>query len=222
MSKLRFGRTAMPFQYSCFISHRNHDQNALADRFIDDLCDALRNELSMMTDADIFVDRKGMRGGQFIDPTLSHALCMSACMVVVYTPVYFDLKKTYCAREYRAMEALETERLKRVATPLAKQSGLIFPIILRGSLPNEIHQKRHFFDFKQFSLIQRAISKNPKFEPAIRSLAEEICNRIEMLKAGDQDFTCDCEKFQFPTDAEIQPWLSGITAPAPAFPNRAT
>lgn len=210
----------MPFRHSCFISYRNHEQSELAERFIDDLCRALRNELSMRTDNDLFVDRDGMRGGDFVDPTLSHALCTSACMVLVYTPLYFNTKKTYCAREYLAMEALELQRLTRASKPLAKKFGLIFPIILRGSLPEEIYKKRHSFDFKHFTLLSKALSKDANFEPSIRKLAEEIHLRIMMLEASGEDLTCDCDSFNFPTENDIQPWLSSIVSPALPFPNR--
>ena len=83
-------------------------------RKIDDLCAALRNELAVMIEEDIFIDRERMRGGTLFDPSLARALCKSVCMVVIYTPTYFSKKHSYCAREYRAMETLEQQRLVRL------------------------------------------------------------------------------------------------------------
>jgi hypothetical protein len=210
----------MPFEHSCFISYRNHEQSAVAEKFITDLCEALRNELVMRTETDIFVDREGIRGGDIIDPALSRALCTSACLVAVYTPVYFSKQKSYCAREYFAMEFLEKQRLARLSKPLGKEFGLIIPIVLRGALPDEIKKKRRSFNFEHFSLVSKSISKNRHFEPHIREIADAICQRTKMLNATSEDLTCDCDNFIFPTEDEVRPWLDSIVTPPAPFPLR--
>jgi hypothetical protein len=101
----------MPFKHACFISYRRHEQSELSERFIADLCSAVRNELAVLLDEDLYIDRERLRGGAFFNPALADALCKSVCMIVVYTPTYFSREHLYCAREYLAMEKLEKTRL---------------------------------------------------------------------------------------------------------------
>lgn len=56
-------RPPMPFQHPCFISYRDHEQSEIAEQFIADLYKALRNELALRIEEDLFVDRKGLRAG---------------------------------------------------------------------------------------------------------------------------------------------------------------
>jgi len=210
----------MAFEHACFVSYRHHEQSALAERFLADLCAALRNELTVLVEEDIFVDRERLRGGIFFDPALARALCRSICMVVIYTPTYFSRLKPYCAREYRAMEMLEEKRLSRVQKALARECGLIIPIVLRGvkSLPIRISGLRQFYDFEKFSLTSRELAKNRQFEISIREIAAEIESRKQMLSTVAADVTCDCDMFSIPTEAEAHAWLDTFTVPANATP----
>jgi hypothetical protein len=212
----------MPFEHSCFISYRSHDQSALAARFVADLHEALRNELSVLMDPPIFVDHSRIKGGSFLDPTLSRALCTSACMVMVYTPTYFNRQKLYCAREYHAMETLETQRLARLPDRQRRECGLIFPVILRGAerLPATIKNRRIGYDFGHFDLSSEPISRNPNFIEDIKALAIAIQSRAEMLEATGEDLTCDCDSFDLPSEEDILPWLDSIVPPPQSFPLR--
>jgi hypothetical protein len=212
----------MPFEHSCFVSYRHHAQSELHVRFIDELCAALRNELSVMIEKDIFIDRERLTGGTFFNAALAGALCKSACMIVVYTPTYFSHQNPYCAREYRAMELLEQRRLALLQGASRREMGLIIPIILRGaaSLPHEIGAERHYFTFEQFTLASQRISRSKSFESSIREIAAAIHARWLALGPFADQLTCDCAAFNLPSDADIAPWLSTITqAPSP-FPIR--
>ena len=96
----------MPLVYSCFISYR-HDYVQIAE----DFQDALENELSLLINLPVYRDEERLQGGDFYNSRLAKALCRSACMVMIYTPRYFDARSTYCAREFRAMELLEEDRI---------------------------------------------------------------------------------------------------------------
>jgi len=213
----------MAFEYPCFISYRNHEQSELAEKFIVDLYTALRNELAVWVDEDLFLDRQRLRGGVLYNSALARALCKSACMIVVYTPTYFSRKHLYCAREYRAMETLEQLRLSRLQRELSKDCGLIIPIILRGEevLPSVIKASRHYYTFERFSLTSREITRNPDFETEIRQIAAEIHFRWQMLARTGDDLTCDCDNFDLPSEIEVQPWLDAMAQPANPFPFRA-
>jgi hypothetical protein len=213
----------MPLEHCCFISYRHHEDNELSQRFIQELCIALHNELSVRSELDIFVDRAGMRGGNFVDPKLARALCTSACMLVIYTPTYFSKNHTYCAREYRAMESLEQLRLERLAHPVGKEHGLIIPVVFRGadSLPAEISAKRHYYTFERFSLASRSLVKSPQFQPNIANLVQDIHLRMQMMGPMSDELTCDCDKFAFPSEDEVKIWLDKIITPVLPFPLRA-
>src|SRR5688572_10566725 len=141
------------FKHSCILSYR-HGQHAIKERCIRELHDGLAAELELLREEDIYVDYERLKGGQFIDANLGRAIYESACMVMVYHPTYFDLDHTYCAREYRAMVALEQQRLPLLADSRDRGQGLIIPVILRGkdTLPDEIANHRFYEDFSKFML----------------------------------------------------------------------
>ena len=118
----------MPFQYSCFISYR-HIPGELSKRFIEELKKALESYVSPWVNGlGVYVDYDRIKGGDYFNKALERAICESVCMILVYTPDYFDKEHTYCAREYESMKKLEKERIKH------GQMSLIIPIIYRGRI----------------------------------------------------------------------------------------
>jgi hypothetical protein len=212
----------MPFEHACFVSYRHHEQSQLAERFILDLCGALRNELTLLVEEDIFVDRERMQGGTLFNPALANALCKSACMIVVYTPTYFSWAHTYCAREYRAMEKLEEARFARLNSQQGREAGLIIPVILRGreSLPEAIRAQRHCYTFERFCLSSRELARNRQFEDRVREIASVIHARKNALAPWADELTCDCHSFVFPTEEEVRPWLEKMIPSTNPFPFR--
>ena len=77
---------------------------------IEDFFFTLSAELEFLVDKPPYLDRDRLKGGEFYNEALASNLCKSACLVVLYTPVYFSLDHMYCAREYRAMEQIELAR----------------------------------------------------------------------------------------------------------------
>ena len=110
----------MPLKYSCFISYRSRSVELARD-----FQESLDRELRHWTTLPIYRDEVRLDGGDFYNRELALALCQSACMVMIYTPTYFDLESTYCAREYRAMEILESTRLELLGQERNYQHGLI-------------------------------------------------------------------------------------------------
>jgi hypothetical protein len=213
---------AMAFQYACFVSYRHPPvQGELAERFIDDLSGALKSELGAWMNEPLFVDRDRMQAGTFFNPALAGALCRSVCMIMVYTPHYFNTQNPYCAREYVAMEKLEKVRLSRLPDQ-QRYGGLIVPIILRGEeyLPPTIRNERHYYSFERFTLWSKRIAHNPQLEPLVRQIAGVIYARKNMLDPWSDEFTCDCHSFTFPTEDEVMPWLKTIITPKNGFPFR--
>ena len=159
----------MPLQYSCFISYR-HGQDDIAKN----LASSLGTELGLWLDMDVYIDKGRLQGGDFFNNELAKALCESVCLVVVYTPTYFSKQHTYCAREYKAMEALEEQRLKELGLPKNKQHGLIIPIVYRGEskLPKSITNERNYHLFEAFQIGGRDNLENEEYATQIKKIAE--------------------------------------------------
>jgi hypothetical protein len=208
----------MPFEYSCFISY-HRGQHKLAKKMIEDLYEALSNEIELyMRDKKIFLD-KDLECGDLYNEKLAKSLCRSACMIMVFTPAYFDKKHTYCAKEFKAMEKLERKRLKLLKNEGLRESGLIIPIIFRGGdyLPSDIREYRNCYYFDSYMLFSGDISTHPEYAPKIKIIADKIfrlCKKFEDLPAAFDD----CDRFKLPSDEEIEKWLNGIQKTKIPFP----
>lgn len=211
----------MPFKYSCFISYR-HGQKELVENFVRDLEQSLSNEVVPLTDMEVFVDWQRLQGGDFFNENLAKALCESVCLIVVFTPTYFSDTHSYCAREYKGMEMLESQRLDLLGTSADKEHGLIIPIVLRSeeNLPSEVKNRRQYHDFTKFQLGQRSLAKSKQYASKIESIAQYIHRRYQALSALPDDPCMDCEAFSLPTEDEIKTWLTGMKAARAPFPGR--
>lgn len=84
----------MAFRYACFISYR-HAQFDLMRSFVEDLYEAISSELEPLTDLPVYRDVLRLQGGDFYNQALARSLCESVCMLMVFTPTYFNAKNTY-------------------------------------------------------------------------------------------------------------------------------
>jgi hypothetical protein len=157
----------MPPKHACFISYRHVGQNELLNSFLEQLSRSLSFELQLWLkecpEGGVYLDRERLQGGDFYNEALATALCESACMIMVFIPLYFDKDRPYCTREYKAMELLEKERLARLDSE-QRTHGLIIPIILRGGndLPDEIKEGRQYYDFQSFGLAGPELHRHPR------------------------------------------------------------
>jgi hypothetical protein len=214
----------MAFKYACFISYR-HGQRATAEVLVDDLYRILAGELSLWLNEDVFLDRERLRGGDFYNEALSNALCQSVCMIVLFTPIYFDSEYSYCAREYLAMEMLERKRLSLLGNLPVSEHGLIIPVVCRGKelLPEAIKQRRHFFDFEKYYLGNKKLPHRGKYLYEVQEIARYIRARYEELTALADDPTINCTAFRLPDEAEVRTWVEsmrGARARYAPFPGR--
>jgi hypothetical protein len=204
----------MAVQHPCFISYR-HLGGELAERTILHLEKALSNELQLLTGRSAYIDHARLRPGYKFDEKLATNLCQSACMVLVYSPPYFDRDHTYCAREFRAMQRLEKERLARM--PGASGHGLILPIVVRGEeyLPEEIRAHIQYDDLSEFFLASSNLSRNVKFNTRIKTIAAYIADMWRRVDALDG---IDCTDFRLPLESDLDPWLAGVLPSPQPFP----
>jgi hypothetical protein len=164
---------------------------------------------------EVVLDTKQLGGGDFFNKELASALCSSVCMIVLFSPYYFDLRNTYAAREYWAMVRLEQRRLSLI--PPEDRKGLIIPIILRGTLPDEIKKERQSYTL---DLLSPDDLKKVESRKALRRIAEDIYHRHESFRAATADPCGLCKGFSFPSEDDVKDWLLGITAPAQRMPWR--
>src|SRR5437764_15246498 len=98
----------MPFTNACFISYRHAGP---ASEIVRGLVGKLAEQLALLSPSyPIYVDEKRLKAGDYLDAELAAAMCRSICMVLLFTPEYFDLDHPYCAREYRGMKTIEAAR----------------------------------------------------------------------------------------------------------------
>jgi hypothetical protein len=211
----------MPFKYSCFFSYAgfSEQQAVVAKRFVDDLGKAIQDEIWSFVRLPVFVDRTHLVAGDFFEERLAKCLCESVCMICVFTPTYFDEGRTFCAREFRAMELLEESRMPRLQP---EHGGAIIPISFRGHhyLPPYIKDRRHCYDFSGFTLAERNFQKNPKYSQHILSLCEKIFLMHKHFQAAENHPCDDCQQFRLPTETQIGPWLRDVVGKPwqPPFP----
>jgi hypothetical protein len=188
-------------------------------RIVSDLYEALSSELEAFRDEPVFIDEDRLQGGDFYNDTLAEALCSSVCMIVVFTPTYFSKNHTYCAREYKAMEELENERLDLLSGNVSR--GLIIPIVFRGEdyLPPEIRDQRQYYDFSDFLLCDEKICEHPNYSEKIREIVEYISARCVDLESLNRVFS-ECEEFTLPSEEDIQSWLTQVADSSIPFPGR--
>src|ERR1700743_854624 len=135
----------MAYDYCCFISYPHGQDNVLVP-FVEDFVSGLELEIKAITRKKVWTDYNFLKGGNRLDEEVGPGICKSVCMILLYTPLYFDCDHTYCAREFKAMQDLET---KRMAVLADKGKGLIIPIVLRGEkrFPKALSEKRLYYKF---------------------------------------------------------------------------
>lgn len=209
------------FKYACFISY-SHGQQDLVKGFIDQFKAALKAYLEPFMDEEVYVDVDRLKAGFKYNEALAQAICQSVCMVVIYSPVYE--RRTYCGREYEAMERLEAKRLG-VLAGTGSSKGLIIPVVLRGfkQLPARIQQWRQAIDFSHFTLATQEMSRNPDFVERIQEIAQQIFEHFTAFSAAGDDPCQECLAFSLPDAADVAPWRPQAVVPTPwqpSFPNR--
>lgn len=198
----------MAFDFCCFISYPHGQDNVLVP-FVTDFVDGLSKEISAQSRKEIFTDYKFLTGGSRINEKIGPSLCKSACMIVFYTPLYFDAEHTYCARELRAMEKLEEARLAHLKD---KGDGLIVTVILRGAkkFPKALEAKRKYYRFDDIDLNDPADKIQVRYASEIREIAEYILDRYDRLEEVAAHIKQDCDAFCLPSEEEAREYIATL------------
>lgn len=194
---------------ACFISYRHTDDED-AHAFVQAFVRQLRKQLKwLLPNAPVFFDEEGIKIGDLFDEKLAVELCKSACMVIFFSPLHFDVHHPYCALEYRAMLSLEEQRLGQAVADL-RNKGLIFPVVFRGleCLPQEI-RSREYVNFDH--IVVETDFEERKCQEHLKDLASQIYSRyVELINAGAFE-AIDCQQFRFPNKMEIKEWLIKVS-----------
>jgi TIR domain len=200
----------MNYINACFISYR-HTDDPDAHAFVKAFVRQLKKQLKwLLPNSPIFFDEDGLKVGDQFNDELAFQLCRSACMVMFFSPLHFDVLHPYCALEYRAMLCLEEQRLGP-AVPDLRNKGLIFPVIFRGleCLPPEISGSRNYENFDH--IVVESDFEQRDCQERLKEIAKQIYLRnVALINARVFDAT-DCQQFKFPDKVAIQGWLMQVS-----------
>lgn len=201
---------------ACFISYR-HPGDPGADKYVRRFKEVLATHLSLyLPNARVFLDENRLGVGDFFEPMLAQEICRSACMVMFYGPCHFETGHPFCALEYHAMLDLEAKRLPGVAD--LRNQGLIFPVVLRGTLPPEIGDTRHALNLDQLIVCDSDFRK-PRCQAQIKDLAQRIFDRYQKLMQANVFAPGGCDSFAFRSKESIADWLKRVS-PTAGYPGR--
>lgn len=199
---------------ACFVSYRHTNKDS--QKYVQAFVKQFKKQLGLLLpNAPVFFDEEGLKVGDLYNEELAGELCRSACMVMFFLPLHFDINHPYCAKEYHAMLDLERQRLDDGAVDL-RNKGLIFPVVYRGleDLPDEIKNRRNYLNFEHLiderEFLCRACNRE------LKALALQVAARYRALIEANLLQSEPCENFRFPDFEAIRPWLENIS-PIKAF-----
>jgi hypothetical protein len=209
----------MSFSHACFISYRHRPGNREYLAIVEDLRTTLGEQVGFLMNEQVYMDTGRLQGGNFFNRALATAICESVCMVVFYIPPYFDPDSTYCAREFKAMEQLEAERLEALGMG-DSPNGLIIPIVLRGwgQFPAEIRSVRQSYNFEPYYIQKRKINQHREGRLKVIEIAQYINARYLEMRQRAAELCTGCGTFPLPQEADVLPWLlqlRGARGPQP-------
>jgi hypothetical protein len=201
---------AMSNVNACFVSYR-HTDDPDAHAFVTAFVRQLKKQLKwMLPNSQIYFDEKALKVGDQYNQELAFQLCRSACMVMFFSPLHFDVQHPYCALEYQAMLDLERQRLGAAEADL-RNKGLIFPVVFRGPdcLPPEITGSRHYENFD--NVVCESDFEQRECQARIKDMANQIYRRYVALSNAGVFDRANCNQFRFPDKTAIGNWLAQVS-----------
>jgi hypothetical protein len=195
---------------ACFVSYRNTN-DPRAHAYVKAFVEQLEGQLSwMLPNNPVYFAPRELNVGDAFNNELAFQLCRSACMVIFFSPLHFDVHHPYCALEYQAMLQLEEQRLGTQVADL-RNRGLIFPIIFRGleSLPEEIKNSRNYENFDH--IVMTSDFKRRDCQQRLKQLAEQIFQRFVALQNQGAFEKVDCYQFRLPDAVVVREWLIQVS-----------
>jgi hypothetical protein len=209
----------MAFKCSCFISYP-HNAGKSVDKFVTRLKEELADRLAQYVTDPIRTDHDFQTGADF-NQAIAHAICESACLLVVYMPVY--QRKPFCLQEYTAMERLQVERYKALQKDLSAQFGMILPLIYTGEeskIPKWISRHINYKNISKFTLADpEAVFDEKDFKEWLVNIASMVDSLYNVFQASPTDPCVTCGTYALPDeqDAEVTAKLNIPNAPPESF-----
>jgi TIR domain len=149
-------------EHACFVSYAHGDE-IIMKSFLKQFIQVLNGHLAQCIDEKIYIDEDRLKPGYNFNLALAQAMCKSVCMIVLFNPRYE--RRSYCLREFLAMEILENERIQLLGNNHDITKRMIIPILLRGKdedIPPKIKEIQ-YRDFSNFQLVGRRLKEDNNF-----------------------------------------------------------
>lgn len=209
----------MAFKCACFISYP-HNAGKSVDKFVTRLKEELSDRFAQFVPDPIVTDHDFDTGADF-HRKIARSLCESACLVVVYMPVY--QRKEFCIREYIAMERLQARRYGKLPAGDEDPIGMILPIIYTGEeskIPEWISGKINYKDISKFTISDPlAVFDETDFQQwlvRIANLVDSLYNRFQAAGTNPSQ-VCGEHALPDPADPDVAARLNVLTKPPESF-----
>jgi hypothetical protein len=208
----------MAFRTACFISYP-HNAGKSVDAFVARLKEELKDRLAQFVTDPVITDHDFQTGANF-NRAIAKAICESACLLVVYMPVYE--RKAFCIQEYVAMERHQTRRYQSLQRDLSDRFGMILPLVYTGQeskIPTWISEKINYKNISNATIADPvSIFDTPEF----KSWLVDVANLIDSLynefrTAANLCSGCDTDSLPDPEDVEVLARLNIPTQPQESF-----
>jgi TIR domain-containing protein len=140
----------MAFKCACFISYP-HNAGKSVDKFVARLKEELEDRFAQFVTDPVRTDHDFPTGANF-NKAIAQTICESACLLVVYMPVY--QRKPFCLQEYAAMEQLQGKRYDALQQDLSAKFGMILPLVYTGEeekIPEWISKHINYKNISKFT-----------------------------------------------------------------------
>jgi hypothetical protein len=209
----------MSFKCACFISYP-HNAGKSVDRFVGRLKEELQDRLAQFVTDPIVTDHDFPTGVNF-HSAIARTICESACLLVVYMPVY--QRKAFCIQEYTAMERLEADRYKALQQNLSGQFGMILPLVYAGEehkIPTWISQHINYKNISELTLADpEAVFDQEDFQKWMVQIANMVDSLYDAFQASPTNPCLTCGTYVLPdaADAAVVAKLNVPRAPTESF-----
>jgi hypothetical protein len=205
----------MAFKCACFISYP-HNAGKSVDKFVARLKEELQDRFAQFVTDPIVTDHDFPTGANF-NKAIAQKICESACLLVVYMPVY--QRKPFCIQEYTAMERLEAERYRALQQDLSGQFGMILPLVYTGEenkIPNWISEHINYKNISQFTLADPvAVFDQQDFQAWLLKIANMVDSLYNVFQASPNNPCLICGTYSLP-DAQDAAVVKKLNIPTSA------
>jgi len=208
----------MAFGKACFISYP-HNAGKSVDAFVTRLKEELQDRVAQFVPGDVVSDHDFMTGADF-NKAIAKAICESACLIVVYMPVYE--RKAFCIQEYVAMERHQASRYEKLRRDLSGKLGMVIPLVYTGQearIPAWISEKINYKNISRDTIADPVrIFDTQDFKQWLVDVAGVIDELYDEFKGtGNLCAGCDGDTLPDEEDQDVQARLNVPTQPTESF-----